>query len=439
MEKSIGSRFKNAWNAFFNGERDPTPRIRDFGASYSYRPDRFRFTRGNERSIVNSIYNKIALDCASIDIKHVRLDETGRYTEDINSSLNRCFNLSANTDQSGFAFKQDLFLSLLDEGNIAVVPIDTDTDLNTGSCDILSLRVAKITAWYPNHVKVLAYDERDGRKKELVYPKSAVAIIENPFYLVMNEPNSIMQRLIRKLNILDVIDEQSGSGKLDLIIQLPYGVKTETKREMANNRLDDIQKQLVDSKYGIAYIDATEHITQLNRPVENNLMKQIEYLTSMLYSQLGLTQGVMDGSADDKTMTNYYTRTVGMIMDSAVAELNRAFLSQTAISQHQAIRYFRDPFKLVPVTEVPEIADKLTRNEIMTSNEVRQIIGLKPSDDPGADELRNKNINQSNGELGGIGSGSEDDSIVNDMLASLETTIDEILGENLDEEGDGDE
>lgn len=393
MEVSIGARMKHAWNAFFN--RDPTVYYRDIGSGYSYRPDRPRLSRGNERSIVTSVYNRIALDCASINIQHVRLDESERFVERVASKLNNCLTLSANTDQTGRAFIQDVVLSMLDEGCVAIVPVDTDLDPNiTGSYDVETMRTGKILEWYPKHVKVRLYNERTGLKEDVMLPKNLVAIVENPLYAVINEPNSTMQRLIRKLNLLDVVDEQSSSGKLDLIIQLPYVIKTETRRQQAENRRMEIERQLAGSKYGIAYTDGTEHITQLNRSVENNLMKQIEYLTNMLYSQLGITQTILDGSADEKTMLNYYNRTIEPIISAIVDEMKRKFLTKTARSQRQSILFFRDPFKLVPVAELSEIADKFTRNEIMTSNEIRQVIGMRPSDDPKADELRNSNISE---------------------------------------------
>ena len=389
-------RIKHGWNAFLN--RDPTYNYRDLGGpSYGYRPDRMRFTRGNERSIVTSVYNRIALDAASIDIMHVQLDKDGRFESIRESALNECLTRNANIDQTGRAFIQDVVMSMLDEGCVAIVPVDTTINPNiSNSYEINTLRTAKIVEWYPAHVKVNLYNDRTGRKEDLILPKKTVAIIENPLYAVINEPNSTMQRLIRKLNLLDVIDEQSGSGKLDLIIQLPYVIKTDARRQQAEQRRKDIEMQLSGSKYGIAYTDGTERITQLNRSVDNNLMKQIEYLTSMLYSQLGITQAILDGSADDKTMLNYYNRTIEPIVSAIVDEIQRKFLTKTAITQKQAIAYFRDPFRLVPVNEIAEIADKFTRNEIMTSNEIRQIVGMKPSKDPNADELRNKNLSQSN-------------------------------------------
>lgn len=391
MDISFGSRLKHAWNAFFN--RDPTIVYRDVGAGYSYRPDRPRLTRGNERSIVTSVYNRIALDAAAIDIFHVRLDENNRFLETIDSGLNSCLTLEANVDQTGRAFIQDVVMSMLDEGCVAIVPVDTTFNPSiTGFYDIHTMRTGKILDWYPQHIKVRVYNERSGQKEDILIPKSIAAIIENPLYAVINEPNSTMQRLIRKLNLLDVMDEHNSSGKLDLIIQLPYIIKTEARRQQAENRRRDIENQLAGTKYGIAYTDGTEHITQLNRPVENNLMSQIEYLTSMLYSQLGITQGILDGTADDKTMLNYYNRTIEPILSAIADEMKRKFLTKTARSQRQSIAFFRDPFGLVPVSEIAEIADKFTRNEIASTNEIRQSIGMKPSKDPKADELRNKNL-----------------------------------------------
>ena len=388
----ISDRLQHAWNAFMN--RDPTYNYQDLGNSYSIRPDRPRFTRGNERSIVTSVYNRIALDVSAISIQHVRLDDNGRFKEQMNTSLNSCLTLSANTDQTGRAFIQDAVMSMLDEGCVAIVPIDTTTDPNiSDSYDILTMRTAKILDWYPNHVRIRVYNEKIGRQEETIVPKKMVAIVENPLYAVINEPNSTMQRLVRKLGLLDVTDEQTASGKLDLIIQLPYVIKTEARRQQAEERRKSIEMQLAGSKYGIAYTDGTERITQLNRSLENNLMKQIEYLTSMLYSQLGITQSILDGTADEKTMLNYYSRTIEPIISAIVDEMKRKFLTKTARSQHQSIAFFRDPFKLVPVNDIAEIADKFTRNEIMTSNEIRQIVGMKPSDDPKADKLINSNLN----------------------------------------------
>lgn len=396
MEFTFGSRLKHAWNAFMN--KDPT--YKNYGTGYSMRPDRPRFSRGNERSIVTSVYNRIALDVAAININHCRLDKDGRFVETIDSNLNNCLNLEANMDQTGRAFIQDIVMSMFDEGSVAIVPVDTTINPEiTSSYDILSMRTGKVVEWYPNSVRVKLYNDRTGQKEEIVLPKSAVGIVENPLYAVINEPNSTMQRLIRKLNILDSIDEQSGAGKLDLIIQLPYIVKSDARREQAEKRRKAIEDQLSGSKYGIAYTDGTEKVTQLNRSVDNNLMKQIEYLTSMLYSQLGITQAVLDGTADEKTMLNYYTRTVEPIISAIVDEMKRKFLTKTARSQLQSIVFFRDPFKLVPVNDLAEISDKLTRNEIVTSNEIRQKIGMKPSSDPKADQLINSNINQSNQDM----------------------------------------
>lgn len=395
MEMSFGSRLKHAWNAFTGNVQ---MNYRDLGMSYSYRADRPRMSRGNERSIVTSVYNRIALDVAALNVQHVRLDENGRFLSVIDDGLNNCLTLEANVDQTARSFIQDVVISMFDEGSVAIVPVDTTTDPNvSGSYDIQSLRVGQILDWYPQYIRTRVYNEQTGRKEDIVVPKSAVAIIENPLYAVINEPNSTMQRLIRKLNLLDVIDEQSGSGKLDLIIQLPYVIKTEARRQQAENRRKDIESQLSGSKYGIAYTDGTEHITQLNRSVNNNLMSQIEYLTSMLYSQLGITQSILDGTADEKTMLNYNNRTIEPIISAIVDEMKRKFLTKTARSQRQSISFFRDPFKLVPVSEIAEIADKFTRNEIMTSNEIRQVVGMKPSDDPRADELRNKNLSEPSG------------------------------------------
>lgn len=394
MEQSLGSRLKHAWNAFRN--RDPTPNYGDIGTAYYRRPDRIHLTRGNERSIVTSVFNRIALDVSAIGIKHCRIDENGRYLYDMKSGLNNCLNLSANTDQTGRAFMQDVVMSMLDEGCVGLLPIETDLNPKvTQSYDILSMRTCKIIEWRPAHVKVRVYNEETGKKEEIVVPKKMIAIVENPLYAVINEPNSTMQRLMRKLSLLDVTDEQTASGKLDLIIQLPYVIKTEARRQQAENRRKDIEMQLSGSKYGIAYTDGTERITQLNRSLENNLMKQVEYLTNLLYSQLGITQTVLDGTADEQTMLNYYSRTIEPIVSAIADEMKRKFLSKTARSQLQTIAFFRDPFKLVPINNIAEIADKFTRNEILTSNEIRQIIGMKPSEDPKADELHNSNIAQS--------------------------------------------
>lgn len=394
MEMSLGSRLRHAWNVFMN--RDPTYQNRDYGASSFYRPDRPRFTRGNERTIVTALFNRIAMDCSAVAIRHVRLDDNERYLETIDSGLNNCMSIEANTDQTGRAFMQDVVMSMLDEGCVSLVPVDTSIDpQNTNSYDILTMRTAKVVEWFPQDVRVRIYNERTGHKEDITVPKRTVAIVENPLFAIINEPNSTMQRLVRKLAILDAIDEQSGSGKLDLIVQLPYTIKTETKRQQAENRRQEIERQLAGSKYGIAYTDGTEHITQLNRSVENNLLGQIEYLTSMLYSQLGITQEILNGTADEKTMLNYNNRIIEPILSAIVDEMKRKFLTKTARSQHQSITFFRDPFRLVPVNDLSEIADKFTRNEIMTSNEIRQIVGMKPSSDPNADELRNKNLSQS--------------------------------------------
>ena len=390
MEVTFGSRLKHAWNAFLGNE------FRNYqyslGPSSSYRPDRPIFSRGNERSIITSVYNRIALDAASVSIQHVRLDDDERFTEVIHSDLNNCLSLEANLDQTGRAFVQDVVMSMLDEGCVAIVPTDTDIDPETGSYKIEKLRAGKVLEWYPKYVKVRCYNEERGEKQDIILPKNTVAIVENPFFAVMNEPNSTMQRLVRKLNILDAIDEQSGSGKLNLIIQLPYVIKTEQRRQQAEKRRKDIEEQLAGSKYGVAYTDGTEHVVQLNRPIDNNLMTQIEYLTSMLYSQLGITQGILDGTADDRTKLNYDNRTIEPILSAIVDEMRRKFLTKTARSQKQSILFFRDPFRLVPINDIAEIADKMTRNEIMTSNEIRQKIGMKPSKDPKADELRNSNL-----------------------------------------------
>lgn len=398
MELTIGSRLKNAWNAFRDG--DSLERSYNYISYFngsSYRPDRIRLSRGNERSIITSVFNRIALDIASIDFYHCQLDKDGRFESIKDTDLNNCLSLEANIDQSSRAFIQDVVMSMFDEGCVAIVPVDTSKNPNiTDSYNILTMRTGKIITWFPNHVTVELYNDRTGNKEQITLPKKRVGIIENPLYAVMNEPNSTLQRLIRKLVLLDSVDEQSSSGKLDLIIQLPYVIKSQSRKDQAEQRRKDIENQLKGSKYGIAYTDGTEKITQLNRPVENNLMKQVEYLTSMLYSQLGITQTVLDGSADEKTMVNYYSRTIEPIATAISDEINRKFLTKTARSQKQKILYFRDPFKLVPVNEIAEIADKFTRNEILSSNEIRQVIGRKPSSDPKADQLINSNINQSN-------------------------------------------
>lgn len=393
MEFEISSRLKHAWNAFMN--RDPTPNYR-YSVGYSYRPDRPRMTRGNEKSLVTSVFNRIALDCASMNIYHCQMDKDDRFVDYIKSDLNNCLTLEANIDQTSRAFIQDVVISMFDEGAVAIVPVDTTLNPNlTGSYDIQTMRTGKIVEWRPKHVKVRLYNELTGEKEEVVLPKKMVGIIENPFFAVVNEPNSTAQRLMRKLALLDVTDEQTASGKLDLIIQLPYTIKSEARRKQADDRRDDIERQLSGSKYGIAYTDATEKIVQLNRSLDNNLMKQVEYLTNLLFSQLNITQSILDGTADDKTMLNYYSRTIEPIVSAITDEMKRKFLTKTARTKKQTIAFFRDPFKLVPVNDIAEIADKFTRNEIMTSNEIRQKIGMKPSSDPKADELRNSNISQS--------------------------------------------
>ena len=412
----IGDRLQHAWNAFFyNDNTYVNPQ--NLGGFSTFRPDRVHFSRGVEKSIVTSVYNRIALDATSIAIKHVRLDDNGRFLEEMDSGLQNCLNVEANIDQTGRAFLQDVVMSMLDEGCVAIVPVDTTINpAKSGSYEINTLRTGKILEWYPAHVRVRVYNDQKGIHEEVTLPKSMVGIIENPLYAVINEPNSTMQRLIRKLSLLDVVDEQTSSGKLDLIIQLPYVIKTDARKKQADERRKDIEMQLAGSKYGIAYTDGTEKITQLNRPAENNLMKQVEYLTGMLYSQLGLTQSIMDGSANDKTMLNYYNRTIEPILAAIVDEIKRKFLTKTARTQKQTIMYFRDPFKLVPVSDIAEIADKFTRNEIMTSNEIRQIVGMKPADDPSADELRNKNLNQSSEDIAAKQESGIPDEIQNEKL-----------------------
>ena len=392
----IVSRVKNAWNAFMN--KDPTYVRGDLGFSYGMRPDRIRLSRGNEKTIVTSVYNRLALDCAAITIEHVRLDDNGRLLAPIESGINKCLTKSANIDQTGRAFIQDIVMSMFDEGCVAVIPVDTDVNPIQGTFDVYSMRTGRILEWYPEHVRVRVYNERTGRKEELLLAKESIAIIENPHYAVMNEPNSTMQRLIRKLNILDAIDEQSGAGKLDLIIQVPFAINSKRRQLQAELRRKNIEEQLADSKYGVAYSDSTERVIQLNRSVENNLMNQIEYLTTMLYSQLGITTEIMNGTADEKAMLNYYNRTIEPIVAAITDEFIRKFLTQNAISRGQSFAFFRNPFKLVPVDQVAEIADKFTRNEIMSSNEIRQVVGLKPIQDEKADELRNKNLNPGEGQ-----------------------------------------
>ena len=443
-ENTIGSRLKKAWNVFFN--RDPTVYQKNYySTGSSYRPDVVRFTRGNERSIVTSVYNRIAIDASTVNIVHARLDDNNRFLEEINSTLNDCLTLEANKDQTARAFRQDIFEVMMDKGVVAIVPIDLSDDPNaTGSHDILTMRAGEIIEWFPDKVRVKVYNDLSGKREELILDKSKVGIVQNPLYAVMNEPNSTLQRLIRKLNMLDVVDEQSSSGKLDLIIQLPYIIKTEARRQQAEQRRKDIEMQLSGSKYGIAYTDGTEHITQLNRSVENNLLKQVEYLQTMLYSQLGITTSVMDGTADEKTMLNYHNRTIEPMVSAVVDEMKRKFLTKTARSQKQSILMFKDPFKLVPVGEIAEMADKFTRNEIMTSNEFRQIVGMKPADDPRADELLNKNISQPNGgaetetTAGGDSMGQSDsDGIVNDLLDNIEAQINDIVDNYLTNSGGG--
>ena len=418
MAESFGTRLKSAWNAFMS--RDP-PIHQDFGMSYLYRPDRIRIIGTNEKSIVTAIYNKIAMDCAAVEIVHAKLDDNDRYVSPMISGLNTCLTLSANKDQTARAFRQDVVMSLFDEGCIAIVPVDTTFNpMETDSYDILSMRVGKIVQWYPDHVKVRVYNDRSGRYDDIVMPKASTAIIENPLYSVMNEQNSVVQRLRRKLSLLDIADEQTTSSKLNMIIQLPYVIKTEARRTEANKRRQEIEDQLVNSKYGIAYADGTEKIIQLNRSLDNNLMSQIEYLTSMVYSQLGITQEIMNGTADEKTMQNYYSRSIEPIVSAIVEEMRRKFLTKTARSQHKSIVFFRDPFKLVPVSAIADIADKFTRNEIMSSNEMRQIVGLKPINDTKADELRNKNLNSGEGQE--FANTSEED-----KSGSVEDRLEEIL------------
>lgn len=407
MEINIGSRVKRAWNAFLNRD-PPSDRNYSYYGGYSYRPFYDRKGRAIDKTIITAILSRIAVDASSITIQHVKLDENGRYDETINSDLNACFNLSANIDQTGRAFIQDIVLSMLEEGVVAVVPVDTDLNpMTTDSYKIYSMRVGTIMEWFPNHVRVRLYNDRTGEKEEITLPKRMVAMVTNPFYAVMNEPNGTMQRLIRKLNLLDAVDEQSSSGKLDLIIQLPYVIKNDLRRQQAEERRKQIEDQLTGSKYGIAYTDGTERITQLNRSLDNNLLAQVEYLTNMAYSQLTITQEIMNGTADETAMTNYYSRTIEPIVSAIVDEFKRKFLTKTARSQNQSIVFFRDPFKLVPIGTVADMADKFTRNEIMSSNEFRQVIGLKPSKDPAADELRNKNLNQTPGQEEAMAAGKE--------------------------------
>ena len=431
MEKpTLIDRLKTGWNAFRN--RDPTMFYSEQGMSYTYRPDRVRFSRGNERTVVTSVYNKIAMDVASVDIRHCKVDSNGRYIEDVDSDLNICLTLEANIDQTHRAFMQDVVMSMFDEGAVAIVPIEAKGDPTlSSSFDIRSMRVGKIVEWFPRSVKLEVYNDRTGKKENLIMPKRSVAIVENPLYSVINEPNSTMKRLVRKLAILDAIDEQSGSGKLDLIIQLPYAVKGELKQQQADKRRNDIVDQLK-GPYGIAYIDGTEKVTQLNRPIENNLMKQVEYLTNMLYSQIGITPAVMDGSADEKTMLNYNNRTVEPIVSAIVDAMKRNFISKTARTQGQTIMAFIDPFKLVPINNIAEIADKFTRNEILTSNEIRQIIGFKPSDDPKADKLINSNISQAKEDTSlnpivGVGNEAGKEAVSKSLNSLMNRSIKELM------------
>ena len=427
MDKpTLLARVKNSWNAFRN--RDPTVFYNEPGMSYTYYPDRARFSRGNERSIVTSVYNRIAMDVAAVTIKHCRVDNQGRYVEDINSDLNNCLTLEANIDQTHREFIQDAVMSMFDEGAVALVPIEAKGDVDLSeSFDIRSMRVGKIIEWFPRSVKVEVYNDQTGVKEKIMMRKKSVAIIKNPLYSVINEPNSTMKRLVRKLNILDAIDEQSGSGKLDLIIQLPYAVKGELKQQQAEKRRSDIVDQLR-GPFGIAYIDGTEKVIQLNRPIENNLMKQIEYLTNMLYSQIGMDQSILDGTADEKTMLNYNNRIIEPIVSAIIDSMKRSWISKTARSQGQTIMAFSEPFKLVPVNNIAEIADKFTRNEILTSNEIRQIIGFKPSDDPKADKLINSNINQSK-EVALTDNRQTDDAIHNSLAGSLERLLNTPISE----------
>ena len=434
MELMLSSRLKRAWNAFINRdsiENEYTYQPTTYYSNGSYsRPDRVRLTRGNERSIITSVFNRIALDVASIDIYHCKLDKNDRFKEIINSDLNNCLNLEANIDQTSRGFIQDVVISMFDEGSVAIVPVDTlKNPKDSNSIDILTMRTGKIITWFPSSVTVEVYNDRTGNKEQITLPKKMVGIIENPLYAIMNEPNSTLQRLIKKLVLLDVVDEQSSSGKLDLIIQLPYVIKSKARKEQAEQRITDIERQLKDTKYGIAYTDGTEKIVQLNRPIENNLMKQVEYLTSMLYSQLGITQAILDGTADEKTMLNYYTRTVEPIVSSITDELKRKFLTKTARSQKQDILFFRDPFKLVPVNELAEIADKFTRNEILSSNEVRQIVGRKPSEDPKADQLINSNISQPTERLSSVYSNGQTSET--EIISNGKRMVDEVINNNL--------
>lgn len=415
---SFAERLQHGWNAFLG--RDGPYDSMNYGEAYYTRPDRVRFTRGHERSIINAVYNRISVDAAAISIKHVRLDDEKRYVEDIEDGLNECLNMSANKDQTGRAFIQDVVMSMLDEGCIAIVPVDTNLDIRKGSFDIESIRTGKIVQWYPDHVRVKVYNDRKGHEEEITLPKASVAIIENPFYSVMNEPSSTAARLMRKLLLLDTIDEKNSSGKLDMIIQLPYIIKTPARRQQAQRRIKDIELQLSSSKYGVAYADGTEKITQLNRSIDNNMIEQVEYFTNMLYSQLGITQAVLDGTADEKVMLNYYSRTIEPIMSAIVDEMKRKFLTKTARTKKESIMFFKDPFKLVPVADLAELADKFTRNCIMTSNELRQVVGMKPVNDPQADQLINNNLSQPKEMLEGAEAAKIDSEIGSKKLSELE-------------------
>lgn len=428
MPDSFGSRIKNAWNAFRS--RDQTSKNNDYGMGYSRKPDRVRLSLGNERSIIAAMYNRIAIDVASIAFKHVRVDQNGKYVSAIDDYLDDCLTLSANLDQTARAFIQDAVLTLFDDGCVALVPVETSDDPNeTGSYDIYQLRVGRITEWYPQHVRLSVYDERDGHRHEVVMRKDAVAIIENPLYIVMNEPNSTLRRLIRKINLLDGVDEQTSSGKLDIIIQLPYSTKSEARRRQAEERRKAIEEQLTGSKYGIAYIDGTERVTQLNRAAENNLLNQIEYLTKEVYSQLGISEGIFYGTANEQEMLNYHNRTVEPIASAFTDAMTRTYLSKTARSQGQRVMFFREPFKLVPVNQIADIADKLTRNEILSPNEVRAIIGYKPVDDTRANELRNRNLNASEDNPAGSGPIAGEPNNVNTQIKPLEDEIKRLVAE----------
>lgn len=460
MPKNIFERAKDAWKTLL-GKPDGASQQYGYYGMGSYRADKFQLSGGSEKTIIASVYTRLALDVSSIDIKHVRLNDKGRYSETLKSGLNNCLMVEANKDQSGFAFKEDLVLSMLDEGCVAIVPTEIDNDelfwTSPTAYEIRALRVGKITEWFPNHVKILLYNDTTGMKEEIILPKKTVAIIENPFYAVMNEPNSTLRRLVHKLSLLDAADDKALSGKMDLIIQMPYTIKSEYKRNEAERRLELLESQLNNSTYGIGYIDATEHITQLNRPVENQLIDQIKYLTSMLFSQLGITQEILDGTASEDAMANYNKKAVEPIITAIVSELSRKYITPTGRSQRQAIMFFNDPFKVVTATQIPDLADKLTRNEIMTSNEIRQIIGIQPAEDPSADELRNKNLNQSatamrstpanetpkvSDENSSSYPATASDDIVNSLFNDLEAQIDDIVNNYLNsdsKEDDADE